>query len=290
MGFGLGVQGGMLGAGRNARRKIDIAVGVPRGAVATRHFGELDQLRHPLEEVLECRFHADSAGFTIFGKFDDLVIIQRVTEGQGRPPHPRQHPASLGQVVDKRLVFGTRQGAFALHQVSGIDGPPPFGGVSENVRSHSANSSGPGVGALTNDALSVVDMLRQDGPEADFDFVPPPMGNWGRLEATLERGFSLGGGQLNRDSLYSRAVRFIAFLRKDAGSDYGVEFPDVPGCVSTGRTVDEARALAAEALAGHIAMLKESGQLVPAPSSMEALKDVPGRGNAEMILVELQGG
>ena len=34
-------------------------------------------------------------------------------------------------------------------------------------------------GALMKAPLSVVDMLRQDGPEADFDFVPPPMGIWG---------------------------------------------------------------------------------------------------------------
>ncbi len=144
-------------------------------------------------------------------------------------------------------------------------------------------------GALMKASLSVVDMLRQDGPEADFDFVPPPMGTWGRLEATLETGFDLGGGQLDRDSLYARTVSFVAFLRKDDGSDYGVEFPDVPGCVSAGRTVEEARTMAAEALAGHIAVLKESGLPVPVPSAMETLRDDPRRGSAEMILVEMQG-
>ena len=111
-------------------------------------------------------------------------------------------------------------------------------------------------GALMKASLSVVDMLRQDGPEADFDSVPPPIGTWSRLEATSETGFDLGGGQLDRDSLYTRTVPFIAFLRKDDGSDYGVEFPDVPGCVSAGRTVEEARTMAAEALAGHIATHK----------------------------------
>ena len=82
-------------------------------------------------------------------------------------------------------------------------------------------------------------------------------------------------------------ISFIAYIRKEEGSDYGVEFPDVPGCVSVGRTVDEARAMAAEALAGHIAILESDGEPMPVPSSMEALKDDPNRGDAVLILVDL---
>ena len=41
---------------------------------------------------------------------------------------------------------------------------------------------------------------------------------------------------------------YVALLRKDEGSDYGVEFPDFPGCVTAGRSLDEARTMAAEAL------------------------------------------
>jgi len=51
----------------------------------------------------------------------------------------------------------------------------------------------------------------------------------------------------------------IATLRKDSDSDYGVEFPDLPGYISAGRTLEEAKALAAEALAGHIAVSQDSG-------------------------------
>lgn len=82
-------------------------------------------------------------------------------------------------------------------------------------------------------------------------------------------------------------VSFIAYIRKEEGSDYGVEFPDVPGCVTVGRTIDEARAMAAEALAGHIAMLESDGKPVPAPSTMEALKDDRNREDAVLILVDL---
>lgn len=42
---------------------------------------------------------------------------------------------------------------------------------------------------------------------------------------------------------------YIALLRKDPGSDYGVDFPDFPGCVTAGKTLEDARRMAAEALA-----------------------------------------
>jgi len=83
-------------------------------------------------------------------------------------------------------------------------------------------------------------------------------------------------------------VSFIAYLRQEDGSDYGVEFPDVPGCVTAGHTLDEARAMAAEALAGHLAMLEAEGEPIPAPSTLEDLKVDSNRGDAVMILVDLQ--
>ena len=40
--------------------------------------------------------------------------------------------------------------------------------------------------------------------------------------------------------------QFIALIHKDAQSEFGVSFPDLPGCVTAGATLDEARLLAAE--------------------------------------------
>jgi predicted RNase H-like HicB family nuclease len=37
---------------------------------------------------------------------------------------------------------------------------------------------------------------------------------------------------------------YIAVLHKDADSDYGVDFPDFPGCVTAGETLEEARKMA----------------------------------------------
>jgi predicted RNase H-like HicB family nuclease len=67
---------------------------------------------------------------------------------------------------------------------------------------------------------------------------------------------------------------YIALIHKDADSDFGVSFPDFPGCVSAGDTLDEARRAAEEALALHVEGMIEDGEALPAPSSMEqVMKD-----------------
>ena len=34
-------------------------------------------------------------------------------------------------------------------------------------------------------------------------------------------------------------THYAALIRKEIGSDFGVEFPDFPGCVAAGNTLDE---------------------------------------------------
>ena len=66
---------------------------------------------------------------------------------------------------------------------------------------------------------------------------------------------------------------YIAYLHKDRKSDFGVSFPDFPGCITAGRTLEEARRRAAEALSFHIAGMIEDGEKVPNPSP-EQLKSL----------------
>ena len=68
---------------------------------------------------------------------------------------------------------------------------------------------------------------------------------------------------------------YIALVHKDEGTSYGVSFPDVPGCISAGDTFEEAVANAAEALAGHFALMKADGDAIPAPRSFDELKRDP---------------
>jgi predicted RNase H-like HicB family nuclease len=62
---------------------------------------------------------------------------------------------------------------------------------------------------------------------------------------------------------------YIALIHKAPGSDYGVSFPDFPGCVTAGATLEEARREAAEALALHIKGMAEDGEPMPEPSPLD---------------------
>jgi predicted RNase H-like HicB family nuclease len=76
---------------------------------------------------------------------------------------------------------------------------------------------------------------------------------------------------------------YIALIHKDAGSDYGVSFPDLPGLATAGADPDEARAMAAEALALHLHGLAEEGEPLPEPSSLKTV--VAARENGEAMAI-----
>ena len=78
---------------------------------------------------------------------------------------------------------------------------------------------------------------------------------------------------------------YIALLHKDPKSDYGVSFPDLPGCVTAGRTLDEARTMAVEALALHLQGMIEDGDAIPEPSSLEAIMADPDNRDGVATLV-----
>jgi len=79
---------------------------------------------------------------------------------------------------------------------------------------------------------------------------------------------------------------YIALIHKDANSDYGVSFPDLPGVITAGRTLDEARAMATEALAFHLEGLAEDGEAVPEPCSLEEIMAIAENRDAVAVLVD----
>ena len=79
---------------------------------------------------------------------------------------------------------------------------------------------------------------------------------------------------------------YIALIHKDADSEYGVSFPDLPGCVTAGSTLDEARAMATEALAFHLEGLAADGDASPEPASLEAIMAEPANRDGVAILVD----
>ena len=66
-------------------------------------------------------------------------------------------------------------------------------------------------------------------------------------------------------------ANFIAIVHKDASSDFGVSFPDFPGCVTAGQNIDEAKDMAQDAIALHIQGRLEDGERLPAPSKLEEI-------------------
>ncbi len=63
-------------------------------------------------------------------------------------------------------------------------------------------------------------------------------------------------------------MNYPVVLHKDKTSDYGVTVPDLPGCFSAGKTVDEALAMAKEAIELHLEGLTDEGQPVPRPGRL----------------------
>ncbi|MBI4382437.1 MAG: type II toxin-antitoxin system HicB family antitoxin [Nitrospinae bacterium] len=62
----------------------------------------------------------------------------------------------------------------------------------------------------------------------------------------------------------------IKYVAEDKA--YLVEFPDLPGCLTEGKTLDDARHNAKEALTGYLASVFERNFKIPAPS------DIKGKG------------
>ena len=65
--------------------------------------------------------------------------------------------------------------------------------------------------------------------------------------------------------------QYIGLIHKEADSDYGISFPDLPGVISVGKTLDEVREMGAEALALHLEGLMADGEAAPEPRSLEEL-------------------
>jgi predicted RNase H-like HicB family nuclease len=81
---------------------------------------------------------------------------------------------------------------------------------------------------------------------------------------------------------------YIGLIHKDADSDYGVSFPDFPGVVTAGKSLDDARAMAEEALTFHIDGLVEDGEAVPEPSPLEEVMANPENRDGVAVLVAVK--
>lgn len=73
----------------------------------------------------------------------------------------------------------------------------------------------------------------------------------------------------------SRCHEALRNRRTKADSNYSAYVPDLPGCVATGRTVEETEQRLREAIGIHVQGLREDALDVPEPSSTVDYVEVP---------------
>ena len=71
-------------------------------------------------------------------------------------------------------------------------------------------------------------------------------------------------------------IRYPALIDGEKGA-YGVTFPDLPGLVAMGKTMDEALINAEEALRDGALEAEKDGDLLAAPSALEAIETCVGQ-------------
>ena len=59
-----------------------------------------------------------------------------------------------------------------------------------------------------------------------------------------------------------------AIVIESAGNNFSAYVPDLPGCVTTGRTVEETKRNMAEAIAFHLDGMIEDGAAIPGPAAV----------------------
>jgi predicted RNase H-like HicB family nuclease len=81
---------------------------------------------------------------------------------------------------------------------------------------------------------------------------------------------------------------YIGLIHKDAESHFGVSFPDFPGVITAGTSLDDARTMAEEALSLHIEGLAADEETIPEPSALEEIMSDPDNRSGVAILVSVK--
>jgi predicted RNase H-like HicB family nuclease len=82
--------------------------------------------------------------------------------------------------------------------------------------------------------------------------------------------------------------RFYTAIIEKAKDGFGVFFPDLPGCTSFGRTVEEAAANAYTAAQAHVAVSQEYGDTIPAPRAPDAIPAERGAKEKARLLIPVE--
>jgi len=69
-------------------------------------------------------------------------------------------------------------------------------------------------------------------------------------------------------------VTYAVIFEKEV-NNWAAYVPDLPGCMTTGRTIDETKLNIREAIRGHLETLRQFGDPVPPPTSLAGEVEVP---------------
>ena len=61
-------------------------------------------------------------------------------------------------------------------------------------------------------------------------------------------------------------MKFVVIIEK-AEENYSAYAPDLPGCISTGRTIEETERNMRDAIEFHLEGMREDGEPIPAPTT-----------------------
>jgi predicted RNase H-like HicB family nuclease len=64
---------------------------------------------------------------------------------------------------------------------------------------------------------------------------------------------------------------------EQAEHNWAAYVPDLPGCISTGKTLEETERNIQEAVRGHLAALREFGEPVPPPTTLAREVEISGQ-------------
>jgi predicted RNase H-like HicB family nuclease len=64
---------------------------------------------------------------------------------------------------------------------------------------------------------------------------------------------------------------YLGVVHKDENSDFSIHFPDFPGCITAGSTIEELTFMAEEALRGHIECMEDHNYEIPNPSNYDKI-------------------
>jgi predicted RNase H-like HicB family nuclease len=83
-------------------------------------------------------------------------------------------------------------------------------------------------------------------------------------------------------------VRYPALIDGEKGA-YGVSFPDIPGVVAMGVTIDDALLNAEEALRDYVIEVEQAGEKLVSPSLIEEVNAPAGSALVSIPLIRLSG-